>query len=30
MKKRITIVGLGPGDEDQLTLGAIKALKGDM
>jgi len=27
MKKRITIVGLGPGDEDQLTLGAIKALK---
>ena len=27
MKKRITIVGLGSGDEDQLTLGAIKALK---
>lgn len=27
MKKKITIVGLGSGDEDQLTLGAIKALK---
>ena len=27
MKKRITIVGLGPGGEDELTLGAIKALK---
>ncbi|NLN41570.1 MAG: nucleoside triphosphate pyrophosphohydrolase [Clostridiales bacterium] len=27
MKKRITIVGLGTGDEDQLTLGAVKALK---
>ncbi|NLY62229.1 MAG: nucleotide pyrophosphohydrolase, partial [Clostridiales bacterium] len=27
MKKRITIAGLGPGREDELTLGAIKALK---
>jgi len=27
MKQKITIVGLGPGSEDELTLGAIKALK---
>ncbi|HZJ56701.1 MAG TPA: nucleoside triphosphate pyrophosphohydrolase [Clostridia bacterium] len=28
MKKKITIVGLGPGNENDLTLGALKALKG--
>lgn len=27
MKRKITIVGLGPGSEDELTLGALKALK---
>lgn len=27
MKQKITIVGLGPGSEDELTLGALKALK---
>ena len=27
MKKKITIVGLGPGNPDDLTLGALKALK---
>lgn len=27
MKKKITIVGLGPAGEDDLTLGALKALK---
>jgi tetrapyrrole methylase family protein/MazG family protein len=27
MKNKITIIGLGPGDENQLTLGALKALR---
>ena len=27
MKKKITIVGLGPGNPDDLTLGALNALK---
>ncbi len=27
MKHKITVVGLGPGDIDELTLGALKALK---